>query len=72
MYGALFDILIFFFKLVCFNVYNTIYSFVSQFPLYCYWYCYNLQKSSGGDLQKVRCSKFRKIHKKIPALESRF
>ena len=36
------------------------------------WYCYNQKQSSGGVLQK-RCSyEFCKIHRKTPALESRF
>ena len=43
-----------------------IYSFVCQYPLHYYWYCYNQKQSSGTVLQK-RCSfKFRKIHKKTP------
>ena len=43
-----------------------IYSFVCQYSLHYYWYCYNQKQSSGAVLQK-RCSfKFRKIHKKTP------
>ena len=50
--------------MVSFNFYITYYSFVCQFPLHDYWYCYNQKQSSGGFLQK-RCSdKFHKIHKK--------
>ena len=49
-----------------------IYSFVSQFSLHYYWYCHNHKQSPGGVLQK-RCSyKFSKIHKKTPALKTRF
>ena len=41
-------------------------SFVCQYFLRYYWYCYNKKQSSGAVLQK-RCSyKFRKIHKKTP------
>ena len=47
-----------------------IYSFVCQYSLYYYWYCYNQKQSSGSVLQK-RCSyKSRKIHKKT--LKKRF
>ena len=43
---------------------SIIYSFVCQYSLHYYWYCYNPKQSSGATLQK-RCSfKFRKIHKK--------
>ena len=42
------------------------YSFVCQYTLHYYWYCYNQKQSSGGVPQK-RCSfKFHKIHKKTP------
>ena len=48
----------------CFCI--IIYSFVCQYSLHYYWYCYNQKQSSGAVLQK-RCSfKFRKIHKKTP------
>lgn len=51
-------------KLVSFNLYITVYSFVCQFPLHDYWNSYNQKQSSGDFLQK-RCSdKFNKIHKK--------
>ena len=47
-----------------------IYSFVCQYSLHYYRYCYNQKQSSGAVLQK-RCSfKFRKIHKRTP--EKRF
>ena len=50
--------------------YIIIYSFVCQYSLPYYWYCYNQKQSSGGILQK-RCSfKFRKIHKKTPERRS--
>ena len=43
-----------------------IYSFVCQYSLHYYWYCYNQKQSPGAVLQK-RCSyKFGKIHKKTP------
>ena len=46
-----------------------IYSFVCQYSLHYYWYCYNQKQSSGAVLQN--CSyKFHKIHKKTP--EKRF
>ena len=38
------------------------YSFVCQFSIHCYWYCYNQEQSSGGGLQKRCFYKFRKIH----------
>ena len=48
----------------CFCI--IIYSFVCQYYLHYYWYCYNQKQSSGAVLQK-RCSfKFRKIYKKTP------
>ena len=46
--------------------------FVSQFPLNCYWYCYN-QKQPSGDVLQKRCSyKFCKIHKKRSVLQDSF
>ena len=49
---------------ICFNLCIIIYSFVCQYSLQYYWYCYNQKQLSGAVLQK-RCSyKFRKIHKK--------
>ena len=55
---------------ICFSFCIIIYSFVCQFPLHYYWYCYNQKQSSGGVLQK-RCSyEFCKIHKKALMLES--
>ena len=49
----------------CFCI--IIYSFVFQYSLHYYWYCYNQKQSSGAVLQKRFCSfKFRKIHKKTP------
>ena len=56
--------------LYCFCI--KTYNFVCQFFLHYYWCCYNQKQSSGGVLQK-RCSyKFCKIHKKTPALKTRF
>ena len=49
-----------------------IYSFVCQFSLHYYWYCYNQKQSSGGPLQKRCSNKFRKFHKKTLALKTRF
>ena len=52
------------FSTQCFRI--IIYSFVCQFSLHYYWYCYNQKQSFSAVLQK-RCSyKFRKIHKKAP------
>ena len=50
----------------------SIYSFVCQFSLHYYWYCYNQKQSSGGPLQKRCSNKFRKFHKKTLALKTRF
>ena len=49
-----------------------IYSIVCHFPLHYYWYCYNKKQSSSGVLQKTCYYKFRKIHKKTPALKTCF
>ena len=57
---------------ICFSFYIIIYSFICQFFLHYYRYCYNQKQSSGGILHK-RCSyKFRKILKKMSALKIRF
>ena len=48
----------------CFCI--TIYSFVYQYPLHYYWYCYNQKQSSGAILQKIYSFKFCKIHKEAP------
>ena len=57
---------------ICFSFCIIIYGFVYQFSLHYYWYYYHQQHSSGGVLQK-RCSyKFRNIHKRTPALKTRF
>ena len=49
-----------------------IYGFVSQLSLHYYWYCYSQKQSSGGALRKRCSNKFRKFHKKTPALKTRF
>ena len=49
-----------------------IYSFVCQFPLHCYWYCYNHKQSSGCVLRERWPYKFCKFHKKTPALKAPF
>ena len=59
---------------LCFILYVIIDSFFANSPFSTIdtAYFYNQKQSSGGVLQK-RCSyKFRNIHKKTPALESRF
>ena len=48
----------------CFCI--IIYSFVCQFSLHYYWYCYNQKQPFGVVLQKRRSFKFRKIQKKTP------
>ena len=50
---------------LCFSFYIIIYSFVCQFCLHYYWYCYNQKQS-------YKSYKFRKIHKKTVALKTRF
>ena len=54
------------------TLFLMIYGFVCQFYLHCYWYCYNQKHSSGGALRQRCSNKFRKFHKKIPALKMRF
>ena len=49
-----------------------IYSFVYQFSLHYYWYCYNQKQSSGDALRKMCSNEFRKFHKKTSALKTRF
>ena len=57
---------------ICFSFCIIIYSFVCQFFLRYYWYCYNQKLSSGVVLQKKYSYNFPKIHKKTPALKARF
>ena len=54
------------------TLFLIIYCFVCQFSLYYYWHCYNQKQSSGGALWKRCSNKFRKFHKKTPALRRVF
>ena len=57
---------------LCFTFCIIIYSFLCQFCLHYYWYCYNQKQSPSVVMQKKCSYKFRKTHKKTPVLESCF